>query len=182
MRMDGRRCAMDEEGNNRPSKSGRLGCKSFRWFCKSKSERLHCTRRTRIRRVVVELALLHPLEAEGVPAQRCVGHELRLELAVRERHLSRDNAKCDPAEIHTPRATTFHHTPGAVCTDGFWCTVGCTDTHLAAVTVDDASDERRLAHARVHPERAGWTAKHLPLPTRLVGRLAPGITLQRYCT
>ena len=44
-------------------------------------------RRTRVGRVVVELALLHPLEAKRVPAQRRVRHELRLELAVRERHL-----------------------------------------------------------------------------------------------
>ena len=44
-------------------------------------------RRTRVGRVVVELALLHPLEAKRVPAQRRVRHELRLELAVGERHL-----------------------------------------------------------------------------------------------
>ena len=44
-------------------------------------------RRTRVGRVVVELALLHSLEAKRVPAQRRVRHELRLELAVGERHL-----------------------------------------------------------------------------------------------
>ena len=44
-------------------------------------------RRTRVGRVVVELALLHPLEAKRVPAQRRVRHELRLELADGERHL-----------------------------------------------------------------------------------------------
>ena len=36
---------------------------------------------------MVELALLHPLEAKRVPAQRRVRHELRLEIAVGERHL-----------------------------------------------------------------------------------------------
>jgi hypothetical protein len=44
-------------------------------------------RRTRVRRVVVELASLHPLEAKGVPAQRRVRHELRLELADGDRRL-----------------------------------------------------------------------------------------------
>ncbi len=43
--------------------------------------------RTRVGRVVVELALLHPLEAKRVPAKRRVRHELRLELANGERHL-----------------------------------------------------------------------------------------------
>ncbi len=45
-------------------------------------------------------------------------------------------------------------------------------THLATVPVDDARDERRLAHARVHSERSGRTAVHLPLAARLVGVLA----------
>ena len=49
-------------------------------------------RRTRVGRVVVELALLHPLEAKRVPAQRRVRHELRLELAVGERHLPASEA------------------------------------------------------------------------------------------
>ena len=45
-------------------------------------------------------------------------------------------------------------------------------THLTTVPVDDARDERRLAHARVHSERSGRTAVHLPLAARLVGVLA----------
>jgi hypothetical protein len=52
-------------------------------------------------------------------------------------------------------------------------------THLAAVVVNDARDERRLAHARVHPERAGRTAIHLPFAARLVFVLAPRVALHR---
>ena len=55
--------------------------------------------RTRVRRVVVELASLHPLEAEGVPAQRRVRHELRLELADGDRHLP----TAETAAIDQPR-------------------------------------------------------------------------------
>jgi hypothetical protein len=44
-------------------------------------------RRTRVGRVVVELALLHPLEAKGLSAQCRVRQEFRLELADGDRHL-----------------------------------------------------------------------------------------------
>ena len=60
-------------------------------------------RRTRVRRVVVELASLHPLEAEGVPAQRRVRHELRLELADGDRHLP----TAETAAIDRPRLPKF---------------------------------------------------------------------------
>ena len=48
---------------------------------------------------MVELALLHALEAKGVPAQRRVRHELRLELADGDRHLPTAEA----AAIDQPR-------------------------------------------------------------------------------
>ena len=48
---------------------------------------------------MVELASLHPLEAEGVPAQRRVRHELRLELADGDRHLP----TAETAAIDQPR-------------------------------------------------------------------------------
>jgi hypothetical protein len=46
-------------------------------------------KRTGVSRVVVELALLHPLEAKSVPAQRRVRHELRLEFTDCDRRLRR---------------------------------------------------------------------------------------------
>ncbi len=48
---------------------------------------------------MVELASFHPLEAEGVPAQRRVRHELRLELADGDRHLP----TAETAAIGQPR-------------------------------------------------------------------------------
>ena len=52
---------------------------------------------------MVELASLHPLEAEGVPAQRRVRHELRLELADGDRHLP----TAETAAIDQPRLPKF---------------------------------------------------------------------------
>ena len=63
-------------------------------------------KRTGVSRVVVELALLHPLEAKSVPAQRRVRHELRLEFTDCDRRLRaekmrnvtqpKSNARCAP--------------------------------------------------------------------------------------
>ncbi len=72
------------------------------------------SKRTGVSRVVVELALLHPLEAKSVPAQRSVRHELRLEFTDCDRHLRRKDAKCDPAEINAQRATIVSRTTGSV--------------------------------------------------------------------
>ena len=72
-------------------------------------------RRTRVRRVVVEFASLHPLEAEGVPAQRCVRHELRLELADGDRHLpTAETAAIDrsAAPIRKPLVAICFFQPG----------------------------------------------------------------------
>ncbi len=70
-------------------------------------------RRTRVRRVVVELASLHPLEAEGVPAQRRVRHELRLELADGDRHLpTTETAAIDQPRLRKSLAAICSFQPG----------------------------------------------------------------------
>jgi hypothetical protein len=69
--------------------------------------------RTRVRRVVVELASLHPLEAEGVPAQRRVRHELRLELADGDRHLpTAETAAIDQPRLRKALAAICSFQPG----------------------------------------------------------------------
>ena len=60
---------------------------------------------------MVELASLHPLEAEGVPAQRRVRHELRLELADGDRHLpTAETAAID--QRRRPKFTIFGRATG----------------------------------------------------------------------
>ncbi len=58
---------------------------------------------------MVELASLHPLEAEGVPAQRRVRHELRLELADGDRHLpTAETAAIDRSAAPTKAAVRIN--------------------------------------------------------------------------
>ncbi len=84
---------------------------------------------------MIELASLHPLKAKGVPAQRRVRHELRLELAHGDRHLPTVGYCCQLLLSVRMLITTFIM---SACARG---------THLTTVPVDDARDERRLAHA-----------------------------------
>ena len=139
---------------------------------------------------MVELASLHPLEAEGVPAQRRVRHELRLELADGDRRLpTAETAAIDQPRLQESRAAICTFEPGDggaritninfivisinnyhifryyqydcdLITTIYYCQCVCLfprlvalfvhcarGTHLATVPVDDARDERRLAHA-----------------------------------
>ena len=62
---------------------------------------------------MVELASLHPLEAEGVPAQRRVRHELRLELADGDRHLpTAETAAIDQPRLRKALAAICSFQPG----------------------------------------------------------------------
>ena len=62
---------------------------------------------------MVELASLHPLEAEGVPAQRRVRHELRLELADGDRHLpTAETAAIDQPRLPKSLAAIYSFQPG----------------------------------------------------------------------
>ena len=62
---------------------------------------------------MVELASLHPLEAEGVPAQRRVRHKLRLELADGDRHLpTAETAALDQPRLRKSLAAICSFQPG----------------------------------------------------------------------
>ena len=62
---------------------------------------------------MVELASLHPLEAKGVPAQRRVRHELRLELADGDRHLpTAETAALDQPRLRKSLAAICSFYPG----------------------------------------------------------------------
>ena len=62
---------------------------------------------------MVELASLHPLEAKGVPAQRRVRHELRLELADGDRHLpTAETAAIDQPRVRKSLAAICSFQPG----------------------------------------------------------------------
>ena len=110
---------------------------------------------------MVELALLHSLEAKSVPAKRRVRNELRFELADGDGHLS-------------SKVAVFFARAGPV---------GITKAikrqlDLASVPVDDSRDESGLTHTRVHSERSSRTAVNLPLAARLVCVLARRVALQ----